>query len=171
MNHFNRQRISPIKNIVISKKIIQQMWKLARDSYPKEYARFMIGEFSKRRVKSKNIYDTVIVKELIGKEHSATDHSFKFSVNSSKEARMYAAKKGMQFIGTVHSHTNQGKFFDIAQLILSGTDSLYMYRICEPIRGIVALNESPEGFLVFWAFGKHIPIKINNKEDIKIMED
>ena len=166
MIHCNRQRISPIKNIIVTKKIMQQMWQLARDSFPNEYARFMIGEFPRKRGKSKAVYDTIIVKELFGEELSATDHSFKFAVNSSRDARKYAAKKGMHFIGTIHSHPSQGKLFDIAQLLISGMDSFYMYRICEPIRGIVALNDSPEGFLIFWAFGKHTPIKINNKDSI-----
>lgn len=166
MINFNRHRISPIKKIIVPDDIMKQMWKLARDSFPKEYARFMIGEIQRKRGKPGNIYDTVIVKELFGEEISATDNSFKYAVNSSREAKKYAVKNGMHFIGTIHSHPIQSQMFDIAQLLISGRDSFYMYRICEHIRGIVALNDSPEGFLIFWAFGKHTPIKINDQDTI-----
>jgi len=149
----DRTKISPLKTIILPKHIADKMLGLARQSWPKEYAQFMLGHIDEESGEAE-------VTELYGRQVMSTVDSFRYNPNASVEAKDYALKMGVEFIGTIHSHPNELVDFDPAQLLISGRDSFFMFRIMESVRGIIAVNTELNAIMTFWAYGKHVPLKI-----------
>lgn len=153
---FNRN-ITKIKEIDIRAEDLRYFCAQAWERYPDEYAAIMYGKVYENSISVEGVAECSIVSDK---------HSFRLNPEDSKRVKGIIKQNNYDFVGVLHTHPTPPKIkgFEILSLILSGRDSFFMYRLCEHVRGIIAMSEN-RAYAIFWAFGRHVPLKITGRTE------